>query len=169
MMAAGLALQDIGIEALFIKECTQTFPGIEHRLEFFYENGGVRFYNDSAATVPQAVLAAVSAFDSPVILVTGGADKNLDFTPLVKAAQKAKTVLVLKGTGTDKLTLLLKEKNIAYKGPYTLLEEAVEAVFLEAAAGDVALLSPGCASFGMFQNEFERGKIWKELVKKYKG
>jgi UDP-N-acetylmuramoylalanine--D-glutamate ligase len=167
MLAAGLALLDLGLDPDCIRACAGTFAGIEHRLEFFYERAGVRFYNDSAATVPQAALAAVSAFNTPVLLVTGGTDKNLDFAPLASAAAKAKAVFILAGSGSDKVLPLLKAAAVPYHGPYSALDEAVKAVFSAAEPEDTVVLSPGCASFGMFQNEFERGRLWKAAVREY--
>jgi UDP-N-acetylmuramoylalanine--D-glutamate ligase len=169
MVAAGLALLDVGLDPALVRFCASTFPGIEHRLEFFYERAGVRFYNDSAATVPQAAAAALAAFTTPVLLVTGGTDKNLDFAPLADAAARAKAVLVLAGSGSDKLMSLLSAAGTPYRGPYALLSEAVAAAFSAAQSGDTVILSPGCASFGMFRNEFDRGCQWKAAVQEYGG
>jgi len=142
------------------------FPGIEHRLELFYEKGGVRFYNDSAATIPEAAAACVEALSAcaPLVLVTGGTDKNLDFSPLVKAVTKAKAVALLAGSGSEKLIPLLKTAGISYSGPFNELEKAVISVLDIVEKGDIAALSPGCASFEMFLNEFDRGKKWKDAV-----
>jgi UDP-N-acetylmuramoylalanine--D-glutamate ligase len=164
LLAAALALLDLGLPAGFIRESLGSFPGIEHRLEFFHENRGVRFYNDTAATIPEAAAAAVGAFEQPVVLVTGGTDKDLDFGPLVTAAAKAKGIILLAGTGSDKLTGLLSGAGIRYQGPFDAVDAAVRAALETAAAGDVVVLSPGCASFGMFLNEFDRGRQWKDAV-----
>lgn len=90
LLSAGLALLDLGLPADFIRDSLGRFPGIEHRLEFFHEKGGIRFYNDTTATIPEAAAAAINAFDVPLVLVTGGTDKNLDFAPLVNAAAQAR-------------------------------------------------------------------------------
>ncbi|GHV73498.1 UDP-N-acetylmuramoylalanine--D-glutamate ligase [Spirochaetia bacterium] len=164
LLAAALALLDLGLPAEFIRESLGSFPGIEHRLEFFHENRGLRFYNDTAATIPEAAAAAVEAFEQPVVLVTGGTDKNLDFSPLVAAAPKAKGIILLAGTGSDKLTGLLSGAGIGYQGPFDNVDAAVRTALETATAGDVVVLSPGCASFGMFLNEFDRGRKWKEAV-----
>ncbi|GHV77526.1 UDP-N-acetylmuramoylalanine--D-glutamate ligase [Spirochaetia bacterium] len=164
LLAAALALLDLGLPAGFIRESLGIFPGIEHRLEFFHENRGVRIYNDTAATIPEAAAAAVEAFDQPVVLVTGGTDKNLDFSPLVAAAPKAKAIILLAGTGSDKLTGLLTGAGIRYQGPFDQVDAAVRAALDTAKPGDTVVLSPGCASFGMFLNEFDRGRKWKEAV-----
>jgi UDP-N-acetylmuramoylalanine--D-glutamate ligase len=170
LLAAALALLDLGLSADFIRDTLGTFPGIEHRLELFHEARGIRFYNDTAATIPEAAAAAVEAFakpdlfHAPVVLVTGGTDKNLDFTPLAKAAVQAKEVILLVGTGSDKLKILLDEAACSYRGPFDAVDTAVMASLDAARCGDVVVFSPGCASFGMFLNEFHRGRQWKEAV-----
>jgi UDP-N-acetylmuramoylalanine--D-glutamate ligase len=164
LLAAALTLLDMGLPPELIREALGTFPGIEHRLEFFYEKGGVRFYNDTAATIPEAAAAAVEAFEPGPVLVTGGTDKNLDFTPLARAAVRAKALVLLTGSGSEKLRLLLNQGGIPYRGPFDALDKAVQAALETAAAGDTVILSPGCASFEMFLNEFDRGRQWKEAV-----
>ncbi|AEF82935.1 UDP-N-acetylmuramoyl-L-alanine--D-glutamate ligase [Leadbettera azotonutricia] len=166
LLAASLALLDLGIDADFIRESIGRFPGIEHRLEFFMESKGVRFYNDSAATIPEAAAAAIAALGSPV-LVTGGTDKNLDYAPFIKAAPKAKAILLLAGTGSEKIRKLLDAAGTPYKGPYDSAGAAAKAAMEIAQRGDAIALSPGCTSFGMFLNEFDRGNKWKEAVRKY--
>jgi UDP-N-acetylmuramoylalanine--D-glutamate ligase len=102
LLAAALALLDLGLDADFIRESLGRFPGIEHRLEFFHESGGIRFYNDSAATIPEAAAAAIKSFDQAktnLVFVTGGTDKELDFTPLAQAAANVKALVLLAGTG----------------------------------------------------------------------
>jgi UDP-N-acetylmuramoylalanine--D-glutamate ligase len=165
-LAAGLVLLDLGLSPDHIQESLASFPGIEHRLEFFHEAEGVRFYNDSAATIPEAAAAALRAFDRPTVLVTGGSDKNLDFAPLVKAAPQAKALILLAGTGSGRLAGLLKTAGVDFTGPLDSVEAAAAAARDAAAPGDAVILSPGCASFGMFQNEFDRGAQWKNAVKK---
>jgi len=156
----------VGIGAEKIRASLASFAGIEHRLEFFHEAGGIRFFNDSAATIPEAAAAAVEALapQAPLVLVTGGTDKNLDFSPLVKAAPKARAIVLLAGSGSEKLKSRLFEAGIKYYGPFDDLEKAVNAALGAACGGCIAVLSPGCASFGMFQNEFDRGRKWKDAV-----
>jgi UDP-N-acetylmuramoylalanine--D-glutamate ligase len=166
LLAAALALLDLGFPPALIRESFASFPGIEHRLEFFHEAGGVRFYNDSAATIPEAAAAALASFGGPVILVTGGADKDLDFGPLARAAAGAKAIVLLAGTGSEKLKPLLAERGLPCSGPFDNLNRAVQTALEAAAPGDTVVLSPGCASFGMFLNEFDRGRRWKETVLK---
>lgn len=165
LLAAGLALLDLGLSVPFVNGSLGGFPGIEHRLEFFCERNGVRFYNDTTATIPEAVVAAVESFDEPIVLVVGGADKNLDFTPLAAAAAKAKAVILLDGTACAKLRALLENAHIPYFGPFDSISKAASISEEQAADGDIVVLSPGCASFGMFQNEFDRGNQWKAAVR----
>jgi len=166
MLAAALAAYGLGADAREICGALSDFPGIEHRLELFFEEGGVRFYNDSAATIPEAAAACIEALSAqaPLVLVTGGTDKNLDFFPLAKAAGKAKAVILLAGSGSEKLIPLLETAGISYSGPFDELEKATALVFDTVEKGGIAALSPGCASFGMFLNEFDRGKKWKDAV-----
>jgi UDP-N-acetylmuramoylalanine--D-glutamate ligase len=184
LLAAALALLDLGLPVSFIRESLGAFPGIEHRLEFFREIDGVRFYNDTAATIPEAAAAAVEALsagtDSPLILVTGGTDKNLDFSPLVKAAAGVKGIILLAGTGSDRLIPLFRDAGLSFQGPYNSIDETAQAALTMALCSvrknnsgnngtgenvrTAVVLSPGCASFGMFRNEFDRGKQWKEAV-----
>jgi UDP-N-acetylmuramoylalanine--D-glutamate ligase len=169
LLAAGLALPDLGLPPDLIRDALGTFPGIEHRLEFFHESRGIRFYNDTAATIPEAAEAAASAFDAPPVLIAGGADKALDFAPLVRAAARVKALVLLAGTGTDKLRPLLDKAGLSYRGPFNSVEEALRSSLEGAGPGDRVILSPGCASFGMFLNEFDRGSRWKEAVRRLCG
>jgi UDP-N-acetylmuramoylalanine--D-glutamate ligase len=168
LLAAGLALYGLGMNPQHIRNGLGSFPGVEHRLELFLEAGGIAFYNDSAATIPEAAAAAVEALgaDGRLILVTGGTDKNLDFSPFAHVAGKAKAVILLAGTGSDKLRDLLGSAGIKCLGPFDVLENAANKALELAASGDRVALSPGCASFGMFLNEFDRGRKWKETIKK---
>lgn len=165
-LAAALALFGLGFEARRICEAMGTFPGVEHRLELFHQARGIRFYNDSAATIPEAAAAAIEALggEAPLVLISGGTDKNLDFSPLVKAAPRAKAIMLLAGSGSEKLKSLFDEAGIQYRGPFDDLERAVNAALEAAAPGDLVALSPGCTSFGMFHNEFDRGRKWKDAV-----
>jgi UDP-N-acetylmuramoylalanine--D-glutamate ligase len=165
LLAASLAAYSFGIKADIIHKALTDFPGIEHRLEMFLEADGIRFYNDSSATIPEAAAACIDALTplAPLILVTGGTDKNLDFSPLVKAAGKVKSIILLNGSGTGKLIYEFKKIGIIYKGPFDSLEKALDSAMQEVEKGDIIALSPGCTSFGMFQNEFERGIKWKNV------
>jgi len=175
LLAAGLALARYGVKPEVIARSLGEFPGVEHRLELFHEAGGVRYFDDSTATMPHAAAAALDALPPPVVLVAGGADKGLDCAPLAGAARRAARVVLLAGTATAKLLPLLDADGTAYDGPFDALDPAV-ARAIELARGLRAgspadrpvsvVLSPGCASFGMFQNEFDRGRRFKESVRR---
>jgi len=167
LLAAALALLDLGLDAGFIGGSFSRFPGIEHRLEFFHESGGIRFYNDSTATIPEAAAAAITAFEKPPLLVCGGTDKELDFNPLAAAAANAMGIILIAGTGSEKLKRLLDSNSVRYSGPFDSLEAVLGAVSEMASNGDIVVLSPGCTSFGMFQNEFDRGQKWKAAVRRF--
>ena len=144
-----------------------SYGGIEHRMEFFYENAGIKFYNDSAATIPEAVTAALTAFKTPPVLICGGTDKNLNFGPLAENAVRAKKIFLLNGSGTDLLIPLLKKHGIKYEGIFDTLDGLLTALKPKLQQGDSVVLSPGAASFGMFKNEFDRGNRFKEKVKTF--
>jgi UDP-N-acetylmuramoylalanine--D-glutamate ligase len=169
LLSAALACRAYGIKAPAIASAIASFPGVEHRLEHFADKDGIAWYNDSAATIPQAVGAALSSFEGPVVLITGGTDKNIDFSPARSAYGKAKYVILLSGTGTDKLAPLLAEDGISFSGPFNDLSLAVSEARSHAVTGDTIILSPGCASFGMFLHEFDRGQKFKEVVRLFLG
>jgi UDP-N-acetylmuramoylalanine--D-glutamate ligase len=131
---------------------------------------GVTYINDSTSTTPTATLAALSSFQKPIILIAGGATKNLDLVPLAQAiVAKVKQVIFLQGSATEKLISLVKK----FKGETKIagqfdnfIQALIEAKKL-AGNGEIVLLSPGCASFGMFKNEFDRGDQFKKWVKAY--
>lgn len=142
------------------------FPGIPHRLEYAGEAGGLRFYNDSAATIPDAVLHGVRSFSEPCVLITGGTDKELDFSPYRTIAGEASAIVLLAGSGTEKIVSILRKQGIPFYGPFEEMEPAVRTAADCAPSGAVVLLSPGCASFEYFTNEFHRGNLFKEAVEK---
>jgi len=165
LLAAALAARLHGVEAETVRNAMADFPGVEHRLEFFAEKGGTRWYNDSAATIPQAVGAALESFEGPIVLITGGTDKNLDFEPVRAAYRRPRLTILLSGSGTDKLKPILDREGLAYLGPYDDLGRAVAEAVSRSLPGDTVILSPGCTSFGMFLHEFDRGRKFKELAK----
>ena len=183
VMAASLALALYGVNPEKIPAVMQNYGGIPHRLEFFYETDQFKFYNDSAATIPEAAAAAVNAFEKPIILITGGTDKKLDFTALAPELKKAKALFLLAGTGTDKLIPLLQAQHTPYFGPFQDLSTLLEAVHRECehtpqsnntvpqnshtTTQEIVVFSPGATSFGMFKNEFDRGLRFKEAVRQY--
>jgi len=178
LLAAGLALSLYGVKAEVIARALGEFPGVAHRLELFLEAGGIRWYDDSTATMPHAAAAALAALEAPVVLIAGGTDKGLDAAPLAAAARRAAAVVLLAGTATDKLRPLLEADGTAYEGPFDRLDPAVIRAAERAGGLRAALpagrhvsvvLSPGSASFGMFQNEFDRGRRFQEAARRLTG
>jgi UDP-N-acetylmuramoylalanine--D-glutamate ligase len=165
LLAAALTGALWGLPPDAVARTVSRFKGIPHRLEWLEPVSGVKFYNDSAATIPQAVEAAVSSFREPVHLITGGTDKGLDFSVFKKFVRKPSSLFLLEGTGTEKIIPVLREERVPWKGPYSSLNECVQEVFRSAKPGETVLFSPGCTSFGMFRNEFHRGDCFKEAVK----
>lgn len=167
-ICAAIAVAKIfGLSLPKIKETVCQFPGLEHRLEFVGKKNQVTFINDSTSTTPAAGIAAIQAVNPPIILLAGGASKNLDLSDFAKSiAAKVKAVLLLEGTATDELEHLIKKFNGAnlIAGRFDNLEKAVRHAYSLSLSRDAILLSPGCASFGMFINEFDRGEQFKKIV-----
>jgi UDP-N-acetylmuramoylalanine--D-glutamate ligase len=164
LLAAGLALRLSGLTQREIVKGLAEFGGVEHRLEFFAQGRGLRFYNDSAATVPDATACALHSLPRPIHLIAGGTDKNTDFSPLAEPLRIPARISLLQGSGTDKLIRLLNSLAIPFGGPFENLQEATEHALKNAAPGSSILFSPSCTSFGMFQNEFHRGRAFKSLI-----
>jgi len=173
---AALVLALMGTESDKIKEILAKWQGIQHRLEYFHSWTSTNslqynFYNDSAATVPEAAAAANNAFNKPVNLICGGTDKELDFNILANNIKESTpaSLWLLEGSGTQKLLSLLKEKNITFNGPFNSLEELLKELhkFLlknTNPSNNTIVFSPGATSFGMFKNEFDRGNNFKKEV-----
>ncbi len=164
MLAAAAMLHAAGIPSETIRTGLSDFGGIPHRLETVADINGVRCVNDSAATMPQAAAAAVDSFPGPVRLIAGGTDKDLDFTGVSHALRKTAGIYLLEGNATPRFQRAADEAGVSCNGPYGSLKEAVDAGLKDAEPGDTLLLSPGCASFGMFRNEFDRGDQFRELI-----
>lgn len=170
-LAAVAAVRTFGIDASTIQKGLVSFEGVPHRLELVGEKRGIRFYNDSAATIPEAAIAALQSFRQPVYLIVGGTDKELDFGRLACVIlERAKGVIFLKGTGTEKLLAEMRNR-LMESGLGTwkfevveTMGKAVELAARSAEEGDIVLLSPGAASFGLFKNEFDRGDQFRDRV-----
>jgi UDP-N-acetylmuramoylalanine--D-glutamate ligase len=164
LLAAAAALRLYGMESSDIAEALAGFGGIPHRLELVAEKKGVRWFNDSASTIPESTEAAVASFSEAVQLICGGTDKELDFAPFRKCAPIPGNIFLLEGSATDKMIVILKEEHIPFHGPFGSLQSAVEAAAASAREGDVVVFSPGATSFGMFLNEFDRGDQFRNMV-----
>ena len=162
--AAGLLAQARGAPAAQIATVIAAFKGVEHRMEWVRDVNGIQFINDTAATTPTAAAAAVASYATPIILIAGGANKNLAWEPLIAAIKhqpQLRGIILLEGTATAELKQALR----LAANPYTSFEAAIQAAYMLAEPGDTVLLAPGAASFGMFQNEFQRGEEFRRIVK----
>ena len=167
------------------RKAIENFGGVPGRLEFIREINGVKIYNDTCATTPDATIVALRALGEAcrhavstdyvdtacqkVVLILGGSNKGLDMTKLVKEIPKfCKAIFLIPGTGTDKISSKFQVPN--YKQlPITKvqkLKEAVKKAVAIAERGDIILFSPAFASFGQFVNEYDRGERFNEIVKK---
>ena len=163
VLAAVAATRMAGADAVAIAKGVRSFAGVEHRLEFVSEIGGVRYYNDSKATNVDATLKALDAFPGRILIVLGGKDKGSDYTVLQTPLREKAILALLIGAAAEKI-----EKQIA--GSVAIeragtLERAVDIASHAARSGDVVLLAPACASFDQFQNYEHRGRVFKDLVR----
>lgn len=174
------AARELGALDKVSKKAIAAFPGLPGRLEFIKEKGGIKYYNDTNATTPDAVLVALAAlkkYKGKIILLGGGADKNLDYATYAKAVrQNVKALALFRGTATDKILEVLWSRSVLGRSRTDLDQNKVE-VFdnireafawakAQAKRGDIILLSPGAASFGVFKNEYDRGDQFNKLVKR---
>lgn len=154
-------------------EAIKNFKGVEHRLELVRELDGVKWYNDSIGTSPSRTIAGLNSFDEKIVLIAGGYDKNLDYTPLAKPILEKVTELILMGrTGPKIADAVMKataKDGIVYPMyKVNTLEQAVERARKLAKPGEIVLFSPASASFDMFKNFAERGEKFKECVNNLK-
>lgn len=149
-----------------ILKAVKNFKGVEHRLEFVKKISGISFYNDSAATNPDATLAALKSFKEPTHLILGGSDKGLDYKNLAGYVSKSKNIktIALIGELKKKLYRILKIKPGLEIKKFKSLKETILTLYKKADKNEVVLLSPAAASFDMFQNYVERGDEFKKLV-----
>lgn len=168
MLAATAAARAAGVSVQKIRAAVGTFGGVEHRSEKVAEIGGVTYINDTAATIPTAAIASVQSYDRPVVLIAGGADKNLEYAAFANVILAAtKRTVLFAGKATEKIVAQICKVDPAYT-PVIVdnMTDAVEFAAKAAADGDVVLLAPGAASFGIFDHEFDRGEQFRAAVLK---
>ncbi|MDP3988607.1 MAG: UDP-N-acetylmuramoyl-L-alanine--D-glutamate ligase [Candidatus Levybacteria bacterium] len=164
IMAASLA----GVSKENIVKVLKTFKGLEHRLEFVGEKDGIKFYNDSLATIPKAVIEALKTLKETETLIAGGYDRGADFSILGEVIVKSniKTLVLFLPTGKKIRDAVEKAgKNDIEKFDVTSMEQAVRIAFAETSHGKICLLSPASASFGLFKDYKDRGEQFKKEVK----
>lgn len=164
VLAACAAAYLAGAEPAAIVNGVKTFRGVEHRLEFVAEIGGVSYYNDSKATNVDASLKAIEAFPGPLIVILGGKDKGAPYAPLREPLRERGRLAITIGAAAEKIASELEDA-VALRHAGTL-ERAVEIAIAAACAGDTVLLAPACSSFDQFENYEQRGRVFKELVKR---
>jgi UDP-N-acetylmuramoylalanine--D-glutamate ligase len=163
VLAAACATRLAGAKATEIAAGVRSFAGVEHRIEFVAEIGGVRYYNDSKATNVDATLKALDAFPGRILVILGGKDKGSEYTPLQKPLRERAILALLIGAAAEKIEEQIAG-SVAIERSETL-ERAVETASHAAQPGDVVLLAPACASFDQFQNYEHRGRVFKDLVR----
>ncbi len=169
-LAAAMAIaRCFGVSDQSIKDCLPDFKALPHRLELVGDVNGVRWYNDSKATTPEGTMVALAAFECPKILIAGGYDKHIPFDELgSKIAQGTKaTILIGQTTRTIAAAIAAAAgdggADVRFAGS---LAEAVDLARQLAVPGDVVLLSPACASYDMFENYQQRGRLFAQLVQR---
>jgi len=166
-----------GIAPEAMREAINKFPGVAHRLELVRERDSVQWYNDSIATAPERVIAALKSFTEPIVLLAGGRDKKLPWAELMALARQRVKTLIVFGEAADLIANAAEAENQKVEGrvyklaPKLLrvvkvnqMDEAVQEAAAVAEAGEVVLLSPGCTSFDAFKDFAERGERFREMV-----
>ena len=165
-LAAIAACLILKVKVASIRRVLKEFKGIPHRMEFVKKVRGVRFVNDSKATNVSAVMKSLASFPEPIILIAGGRDKGLDYSPLRPLVEKRVKALILLGEARKKIAQALSSnKKIRMAED---MKEAVNIAFESAKKGDCVLLSPACSSYDMFKDFEERGEAFKKAIRELK-
>ena len=164
VMAAIAMTIEAGVPLNIIINVIKDFMGVEHRIEYVRDKNGVTYYNDSKGTNPDSSIKALEAMSRPTILIAGGYDKHSEFDEFIEAFDNKVKLLVLLGQTADKIEETAVRHGFTNIIKTDSLEKAVKICAENAVSGDVVLLSPACASWGMFKNYEERGKLFKEYV-----
>ena len=163
MAAVAMAYYD-GVSMESIRKSICEFTAVAHRIEYVTEKNGVVYYNDSKGTNPDAAIKGIQAMDRPTLLIGGGYDKNSSYEEWINAFDGKVRYLVLLGQTREKIADTARKCGFQDIVMVESLEEAVTFCAEHANPGDAVLLSPACASWGMFPNYEVRGKMFKELV-----
>ncbi len=170
VLAACLIAREAGASIETMARVVKAFSGVEHRLELVRERLDVGYYNDSIATSPERLMAALHSFEEPIVLLAGGRDKKLPWEEAARLMIRTTRQVILFGEATEIIAAALNRARQEIEGIDTVihrcanLEEAVKLSALVAQPGDVVLLSPGCTSYDAFQDFAERGERFKALV-----
>jgi len=171
--AAVMAATIAGVSKTSIRKVLSEFSGLEHRLEFVKDVNGIRFYNDSLATIPQATIEALEALPEAETLIAGGHDRGIDYRSLAKYLinGQIKTLILFPTSGKriwEEICKVVPESTRPEKFDVKTMEQAVRIAFAETSLGKICLLSPASASFGIFRDYKDRGDQFKHEVLKLK-
>ena len=164
VMAACAITVNFGVPLDKIIEVLHVFTAVEHRIEYVTEKRGVKFYNDSKGTNPDAAIQGIRAMNRPTYLIGGGYDKQSEYDEWIEAFDGKVKELVLIGQTADKIEECAHKHGFMNTVKLETFEQAVNYCYEHAVSGDAVLLSPACASWGMFANYEERGRIFKDIV-----
>ena len=164
VMAAIAITQAMGVPMETILSIVRQFKAVEHRIEFVATKRGVDYYNDSKGTNPDAAIQGIKAMDRPTVLIGGGYDKQSEYDEWIEAFDGKVKCLVLIGQTREKIAECARKHGVENIVLADSFEEAFEVCVDQADSGDAVLLSPACASWGMFPNYEVRGRLFKELV-----
>ena len=165
IMAAAAMAHCAGVPLDVIRSVTKEFTAVEHRIEFVREKDGVKYYNDSKGTNTDAAIKAIEAMPGPTVLIGGGYDKHADFTDWVARFPGKVKQLILIGQTRTQIAACCDKLGFSDYVFAESLEQAVTLAHEAARAGDCVLLSPACASWGMFKNYQQRGTMFKDFVR----
>jgi len=155
-----------GVPLAEIKHVLTTFEGVEHRLEYVMDINGVPYYNDSKATNTASTIKALESFAGHVILIAGGHDKMTDLAPMMQLVKKKTDALILLGEAKKRFYDAAKAAGVGNIYRVETFAEAVNKAHELAKKTQVVLLSPACSSYDMFDNFPQRGRVFKDLVRK---
>ena len=163
LLLCGIADTDVQVKAI------SNFKGVPHRLEFVREIDGVKWYNDSIGTSPTRTIAGLNSFDEKIVLIAGGYDKHLDYTPIAKPILNNVSTLILVGATSKKIKEAVENEMKKQNKRIEIIEcetlnETVSIAKKIAKKGEIVLFSPASASFDMYKNFEERGDCFKNLV-----
>lgn len=164
VMAALAIAESMGVPLEKTLRVIKNFKAVEHRIEYVAEKKGVVYYNDSKGTNPDAAIQGIRAMSRPTVLIGGGYDKGSEYDEWIEAFQGRVKCLVLLGQTKEKIAECAKKHGFTAIRMAESFEEAFRICVETAESGDAVLLSPACASWGMFSNYEERGRVFKEMV-----
>lgn len=164
VMAAVAITMHMGVPVECIRKAVAEFKAVEHRIEFVREVGGVKYYNDSKGTNPDAAIKAVQAMVTPTVVIGGGYDKQSSYEEWIDSFGDTVKCLVLLGATADKIEAAARKEGFTNIIRVDSLKEAVTVSAQQAQSGEAVLLSPACASWDMFKSYEQRGTLFKEYV-----